>query len=49
MFVETFKEQIKDFKVENKDFSVKVVDFEENEEIFKINWMKVVENDAERI
>ncbi|XP_061184260.1 golgin subfamily B member 1-like isoform X3 [Saccostrea echinata] len=49
MLVKTLKDQIKDLEMENKDLTGKVAELEENEEILKINWMKVAENDAERI
>ncbi|XP_056005076.1 centromere protein F-like isoform X5 [Ostrea edulis] len=49
MLVETLKEQLKDLEAENKELSAKVAELEENEEILKINWMKVAENDSGRI
>ncbi|XP_062615077.1 golgin subfamily A member 4-like isoform X3 [Saccostrea cucullata] len=49
LLVKTLKDQIKDLQIENKDLTAKVAELEENEEILKINWMKVAENDAERI
>nr|XP_022342694.1 227 kDa spindle- and centromere-associated protein-like isoform X6 [Crassostrea virginica] len=49
MLVETLKVQVRDLESENKELKAKVAELEENEEILKINWMKVAENDAERI
>ncbi|XP_033756453.1 centrosomal protein of 290 kDa-like isoform X2 [Pecten maximus] len=49
LLVETLKERLQETQSENDELSIKLSEMEENEETLKINWMKVAENDANRI
>ncbi|XP_069140481.1 golgin subfamily B member 1-like [Argopecten irradians] len=49
LLVETLKERLQETQSENDELSIKLSEMEESEETLKINWMKVAENDANRI
>ncbi|XP_060066658.1 nuclear anchorage protein 1-like isoform X2 [Ylistrum balloti] len=49
LLVETLKERLQETQSENDELSIKITEMEENEETLKINWMKVAENDSNRI
>ncbi|XP_021350814.1 centrosomal protein of 290 kDa-like isoform X3 [Mizuhopecten yessoensis] len=49
LLVETLKERLQETQSENDELSIKLSEMEESEETLKINWMKVAENDSNRI
>ena len=49
LLLETLKDKITILEDENRQLNSKISELEENEEILKNNWLKVAENDANRV